>query len=195
MKYIIKYVILITSKGDYSMLKIDKNCWIVYNKDGTLVTIDAHNRDNDRNVNKLKGYERTSILDDEYDNSEYSLHWNIWNNKTNMTNEQIRKNIDKKLSLLDYATLKYKTSILNRTLTRFLVVGGELLEPSNNEQVIDLIYDTICSHFDKDAICWQYRYQSSGYTHCTREQAKAVLKTFEQMEKSQNIEEENILGK
>ena len=51
------------------------------------------------------------------------------------------------------------------------------------------------SNFDKDAICWQYRYQSSGYTHCTREQAKAVLKTFEQMEKSQNIEEENILGK
>lgn len=178
------------------MIKIDKNCWIVYNKKGVLVTIDVYNRDNDRNINKLKGYQRTSILDDEYDNFDYTLCWNIWNNKTNMTNAQIRENIDKKLSLSDYATLKYKTSIFNRTLMRFLVVGGELLKPSNNdEQVIDLIYNTICSHFDKDAICWRYRYQSSGYTYCTREQAKAVLKNFEQMEQSQNNEIENTLLK
>ena len=176
------------------MLKIEKNCWIVYNKDGVLVTIGVHNRDNNRNINKLKGYERISILDDEYDNSDYTLYWDIWDNKTNMTNEQIKANIDKKLSLRDYVTVKYKTSIFNRVLAKFLVAGGQLLETSHNEQTIDLIYNIICSHFDKDSICRQYRYQSSGYTYCTREQAKSVLKTFEQMEKSQNIQEENVIG-
>ena len=177
------------------MLKIEKNCWIVYNKDGVLVTVGVHNRDNSRNVNKLKGYERMSILDDEYDNSEYTLYWDVWNNKTNMTNEQIKKNIDKKLSLKDYLTLKYETSIFKRTFRVLLVVGGQLLEHSRNEQVIDLIYNTICSHFDENAICRQYRYQSSGLTYCSREQAKQVLKTFEQMEKSQHIEEEDTLIK
>ena len=174
------------------MLKIEKNCWIVYNKDGVLVTIGVHNRDNNRNVNKLKGYERVSILDDEYDNSDYTLYWDVWDNKTNMTNEQIKENIDKKLSLHNYATLKYKKSIFNRTLSRYLIAGGQLLEPSHNLQVIDLIYNTICLHFDKDAICWTYRYQSSGFTYCTREQAKQVLKTFEQMEKSQNVKDKII---
>ena len=175
------------------MLKIDKNCWIVYNKDGVLVTVDVYNRDNNKNVYKVKGYAEMSILDDEYDNSDYSLHWDIWNNKSKMTNEQIRVNIDKKLKLKDFLTLKYKTSIFNRVVEFFTVVGGQLLEHSHNEQVIDLIYNTICSHFDKNAICWQYRYQNHGYTYCTREQAKQVLKTFEQMEKTQNIEED-ILG-
>ena len=165
------------------MLKIDKNSWIVYNKDSVLVTVEVGNRDNEKNVNKLKGYQRISILDDKYDNSEYSLQWNIWNNKKNMTNEQIKENIGKKLSLIDYATLKYKTSNFNRTLARFLVVGGQILEPSYNEQAIDFVYNTICSHFDKDAICWQYKYQSSGYTYCTREQAKQVLKSFELIER------------
>ena len=46
-----------------------------------------------------------------------------------------------------------------------------------------------------NAICWQYRHNSSGYTYCTREQAKQVLKTFEQMENSQNVIEDNPLGK
>lgn len=46
------------------MLKIDKNSWIVYNKDGTLATITVCNRDNDRNTYKLNGYEVMSILND-----------------------------------------------------------------------------------------------------------------------------------
>ena len=177
------------------MLKIDKNCWIVYNKDGSLVTIEVRNRDNEQNIVKSKGYNEMSILNDEYDNSDYVLVWDIWNNKSNMTNEQIKQNIDKKLSLRDFVTLKYKTSIFNRVAEVFAVVGGQLLERGHNEEVIDLTYNTICSHFDKSAKCWQYRYQNSGYTYCTREQAKQVLKTFEQMEKTQNFEEENVLGR
>ena len=182
---------MIDRRGDLNMLKIDKNSWIVYNKDGTLATITVCNRDNDRNTYKLNGYEVMSILNDEYDNSDYVLSWSVWNNKSKKTNEQIKENIDKKLRLKDYITLKYKASILNKELKIFLVVGGQLLETSDNEQDIDMIYNTICSHFDKDAICWRYRYQPSGYTYCTREQAKAVLRTFEQLEQSQNIEEEN----
>lgn len=177
------------------MLKIDKNCWIVYNKDGALVTISVRNRENEEDIYKLKGYNTMSILDDEYDNSDYILLWDIWDNKTLMTNEQIKQNIDKKLNLKDFVTLKYKTSIFNRVVEYYMVVGGQLLKPSHNEEVIDLVYNTICSHFDKSAHCWQSRYQSRGYTYCTREQAKQVLRTFEQMEKSKNIEEENIIEK
>ena len=175
------------------MIKIEKNCWIIYNKDGVLATIEVYNRDNEKDIYKSKGYNTKSILDDEYDNSDYVLVWDVWNNKLNMTNEQIKQNIDKKLNLKDFVTLKYKTSIFNRVAECFTVVGGQLLEHGHNEEVIDLIYNTICSHFDKSAKCWQYRYQNRGFTYCTREQAKQVLKTFEQMEKSQNIREENVL--
>lgn len=164
------------------MIKISKNGWIVYNENGAIVTIDVHNRDDSRNVNKLKDFERESILDDEYDNSDYILSWSVWNNKSNLTDEQFKKNFDKKLNLRDFATLKYKTSIFNRKLENFFVVAGELLEPSHDEQIIDTVHNIICSHFDENAECYQYRYQPSGFTYCTREQAKNVLKTFEKLE-------------
>lgn len=180
-------------KGGFNMLKIDKNCWIIYNKNGALVTIEVRNRDIDKNFNKLKGYNRISILDDEFDNSDYVLLWDVWDNKSHMTNSQIKQNIDKKLSVKDYLTLKQKTSIFNREVKAFVVVGGQLLEHSDNEEIINLSYKTICSHFDKNSKCWQFCYQPSGLTYCTREQAKQVLKTFEQMENSQNIEDENSL--
>ena len=172
------------------MIKIGKDCWIVYNKNGVLVTIDVCHRDIDRYC-KLKGYEKMSILDNEYDNSEYSLLWDIWDNKYYLTNEQIKQNIDKKLNLKDYITLKYKTSIFYRKYAQYLVVGGKFFEYSHNQQVFDLIYNTICSHFDKSAKCSQHPYRS-GYIYCTREQAKQVLATFKQMEDNQNIEEARI---
>lgn len=177
------------------MLKIEKNCWIVYNKNGVLVTIEVCNRDNDKNFNKLKEYDRISILNDEYDNSDYVLLWDVWDNKLHMTNSQIKQNIDKKLSFKDCLTLKYKTSAFNREVKAFMVVGGQLLEHSDDEEIIDLIYKTICSHFDKNSKCWQYRFQPTGFTYCTREQAKQVLKTFEQMENSQQLENKNSLSK
>lgn len=171
------------------MIKIGKNSWIVYNKDGSLATIEVANRNN----NAEKGsFATASILDEEYDNADYSLHWNVWDNKTNMTDAQIRTSIDKKLGIKDYIKLKYKTSIFNSKYEEFLTVGGQLLERGTNEQVINLVYNTICSHFDKNAICWNYRYQPCGFTYCTREQAQQVLKTFEQMEKTQQIEEESL---
>lgn len=175
------------------MLKINKNAWIVYNKNDVLVTIIVYNRDNDENIYKLKGYDRPSILDNEYDNSDYTLLWDVWDNKSHMTNAEIKQNIDKKLSLKDFLTLKYKTSIFYRVLEFFIVVGGKLLKHSHNEEAIDFIYNTICSHFDRNSKCWQHRYRPMGSTYCTREQAKQVLKTFEEMENSQNIENESGL--
>lgn len=174
------------------MLKIEKNAWIVYNKDGSLVTIEIYNRDSEQDVLKSKGYEKMSIVNDEYDNADYVLSWNVWNNKNHITNEQIKQSIGKRLGLKDFVTLKYKTSIFSRVFDNFLVVGNKLFEHGHNDEVIDLVYNTICSHFDKSAHCWQYRYQNRGYTYCTREQAKQVLETFKQMENSENNEEEKI---
>lgn len=168
------------------MIKIAKNEWIVYNKDSILVTIGVHNRDNDRNVNKLKSYERPSILDSEFDNAEYTLYWHIFDNNSAITNEQIKENINKKLGLKDRLKVQYETSIFKRTYKSFLAVGGQLFEHSHNVQAIDLIYDIISSHFDKDAISGGFVHQSMGYVCCSREQAKQVLQTFEQMEHAQN---------
>lgn len=175
------------------MLKIDKNCWVVYNKDGALATIEICNRDK-KDSGKVKGYNEASILNAEYDNSDYVLLWSVWDNKTNMTIEQIKQNIDKKLSFKDYIRLKFKTSIFNRVADPFMVVGGQLLGRSHDEKAIDLVYGTICSHFDKSAKCWQYRGNPGGYTYCTREQAKQVLGTFEKME-TKHSQRENGLKK
>lgn len=168
------------------MIKIDKNDWIVYNKEGILVTIGVHNRDNDRNVNKLKGYERSSILDREFDNAEYTLYWHIYDNKSAITNEQIKENINRKLGLKDRLKIQYETSIFKRRFRSFLAVSGQLFEHSHNVQAIDSIYDIISSHFDKDAISSGFVHQSMGYVFCSREQAKQVLQTFEQIERSEN---------
>ncbi len=168
------------------MLKIDKNCWIVYNQNNTLVTIEVANRDNYKSLSKIKGYNEKSILDNEYDNADYVLLWDIWDNKSNIINEEIKQNIDKKLSLKDYLTLKYKTSTFNRIADFYLTVGGQLMQHSYNKEVIDLVYNTVCSHFEKTARCWRYQFQSMGSTYCTRDQAKQVLNTFEQMEKAKS---------
>ena len=64
------------------MLKIDKNCWIVYNQNNTLVTIEVANRDNYKSLSKIKGYNEKSILDNEYDNADYVLRWDCQDCRT-----------------------------------------------------------------------------------------------------------------
>lgn len=104
------------------MIKINNEMYIIYNFDKMLIIL------KDINVNEQK----SSVM--------------IYENKKNLSNQQIEKIVNKKPSLKDKIVLAYNKSLFDRALSDDIVLIGERFKPlecnKDNECKFKDVYET-----------------------------------------------------
>lgn len=93
------------------MVQIDINKWIVYNNDGLLIFMEAYS-------NEDKSIENDNII-----------LFRTYLNDKNLSEDYIKTNLKKSLSLKDKIVAAYKKSPFHRTFTGERVIAGEIIKP------------------------------------------------------------------